>query len=200
MNSGLNSMNFIPLSQPFNNSPWYYTGSENVASIPADIVDWVLIELRTETSSITHIKTCAAFIKKDGSVVDLDGTSRLKITGTGNGNYYVIIRHRNHLAIMSSSKVIVSDNPPLYDFTTSSDKAYGNSAQSNLGGGKYGMFSGDGNINGSINNSDLNSVWKKENGKIGYYSGDFDLNAGVNIVDKNSCWKINNGKSSQVPN
>ena len=50
MNSNLNSSGYIPLSQPFNQLPWNFTGTESVTSIPnADIVDWVLIELREPT-------------------------------------------------------------------------------------------------------------------------------------------------------
>ncbi len=199
MNTSLLSSDFIPLSQPFNTSPWNYSGSETVSSIPADIVDWILLELRSEESSSSIVKTCAAFIRKDGLVVGLDGVSKVNITDVQSADYYVVIKHRNHLSIMSSSKVTLSGNPSLYDFTTSSNKAYGNNAQCSLGGGKYGMYSGDGNSNGTINNADANAIWKRENGNIGYYNGDFDLNVGVNIVDKNSHWKQNSGKSSQVP-
>jgi len=51
MNTDLNTAGVIPLSQPYNNSPWNYSGSENVGSIPnPDVVDWVLIELRDASS------------------------------------------------------------------------------------------------------------------------------------------------------
>ena len=62
------------------------------------------------------------------------------------------------------------------------------------------MYTGDGNSNGNINNSDANSVWKLQNGKLGYYDGDFDMNGGVNIVDKNEYLKKNQNTSSNVPN
>jgi len=46
MNSTLNANGHIPLSQPYNVAPWNYSGTESLASIPADIVDWVLLEFR----------------------------------------------------------------------------------------------------------------------------------------------------------
>jgi len=47
MNTYLNEQGSIPLSQPFNTSPWNYTGSETVALIPnTEVVDWVLVEIR----------------------------------------------------------------------------------------------------------------------------------------------------------
>jgi hypothetical protein len=199
MSTSLKDLSFIPLNQPYNVSPWSYTGSESVSNIPADVVDWILLELRSETSSSTRIMERAAFVKNDGSVVDLDGVSNVKLMNGTQGGYYVVVIHRNHLPIMSSDKVIISENPPLYDFTIHSGKAYGNNAQSDFGDGRFGMYSGDGNSNRTVNNADANSVWKKDNGKLGYYMGDFDLNGGVTIADKNEKWKPNNGKSSQVP-
>lgn len=196
----LNDFGYIPLNQPFNTSPWNYNGEETVNSIPEDAVDWVLLELRSGTSSSTTKAKRAAFIKTDGSIVDLNGVSKVRIKGVEAGDYYLVIRHRNHLAIMSASKITLSSNPSLYDFTTASNKAYGNGGQTSLGNGKYGMYAGDGNGNGTVNSADANNTWKQQNGNIGYHAGDYDVNGGVNIVDKNDKWKINQGKSSKVPN
>ena len=70
MNTALNVQNLIPLGQPYNVSPWNYTGTEQVGSIPnANVVDWVLVELRETTgdaSTATQDKMInrqAAFIK-----------------------------------------------------------------------------------------------------------------------------------------
>ncbi|MEJ2615247.1 MAG: Ig-like domain-containing protein [Ignavibacteriaceae bacterium] len=199
MNKYLNTSGYIPLIQPFNTSPWNYSGSEIVQSIPTDVVDWVLIELRSATNGATSLIRRAAFVKTDGTLVDLDGLSKVRITGIKPGNYYVVINQRNHLAVMSDGKVELSSNPTLYDFTTASNKAYGNGSQIKLDNGVFGMYSGDGNGNGNINKADLNSVWKQQNGQMGYYLGDYDMNGGVNISDKNIYWKTNQGTSSNVP-
>ncbi|MCD4697857.1 MAG: VCBS repeat-containing protein, partial [Bacteroidales bacterium] len=51
MNTGLNP-DHIPLSQPYNIAPWDYTGTESFVSIPnANVVDWVLVELRDTTEA-----------------------------------------------------------------------------------------------------------------------------------------------------
>ena len=50
MNTTFNDNGILPLNQPYNTAPWYYPGTESVASIPnPDIVDWVLVELRDAT-------------------------------------------------------------------------------------------------------------------------------------------------------
>ena len=50
----------------------------------------------------------AALLKSDGSVVDLDGSSQVKFKGIVPGNYYIVVRHRNHLPIMSANPVNLS--------------------------------------------------------------------------------------------
>jgi hypothetical protein len=143
MNTMLSSANRIPLTNPYNESPWNYSGSESVQTIPSGIVDWVLIELRRDTSAASAFSRRAAFIKNNGNIVDLDGTSLVSFPGVTSGNYYVIITHRNHISAMSANKISLSESSPLYDFTTSPSKAFGNDL-ADLGNGKFGMYAGDG--------------------------------------------------------
>jgi hypothetical protein len=99
----------LPLNQPFNVAPWNYTGTETVPSIPgADIVDWILVELRDAPDAIsatplTTIGSQAAFINNLGEIVDLDGINTLRFGNTVNDNLFVVIRHRNHLSVMSAN-------------------------------------------------------------------------------------------------
>ena len=197
MSTGLNSNSLIPVNQPYNQAPWSYAGNEEVSQVPANTVDWVLIELRNTTTNVSARR--AVLLRSDGRITDLDGSERIDFPGVPGGQYYVAVFHRNHLAVMSKNPLQLSDSTALYDFSDSQDKAYGNEAMKSLGNGKFGLYAADGNGNGSVNSADNNSVWKKENGSVGYEAGDFDMNGGVTIVDKNSKWKPNNGKSTQVP-
>ncbi len=109
MDANLNNQNIIPLKQPYNKAPWNYSGTEKVTDIPQNIVDWVLVELRSGISASTKIATRAAFIRNDGMIVDLDGTSDLSVYGVEEGNYYIVVHHRNHLSIMSSEPEFISE-------------------------------------------------------------------------------------------
>ncbi len=125
MGTVLNSNNLIPLSHPYSGAPWNYSGSEYVTSIPnTDVTDWVMVELR-ETSggastatSGTMIAQQAGFILNDGSMVATDGTNMMHFDVFITQNLYVVVYHRNHLAIMSSGAL--SNVGPVYswDFTT----------------------------------------------------------------------------------
>ncbi|NOX19613.1 MAG: hypothetical protein GXO87_15200 [Chlorobi bacterium] len=99
MTTFLNGGGYIPLTQPYSGAPWYYPGTESVTSIPSGVVDWVLIELRSTPTLIDE--TRAAFLKNDGTLVDLDGTSPVDFPNSSAGNYYVVIKHRNHLSVMT---------------------------------------------------------------------------------------------------
>lgn len=201
----LNFFGFLPVNQPYNIAPWYYGGTEAVTAIPnADVVDWVLVELRRTTggpeTAITDSIICreACFLMKDGKIRDTDGISDPVVSLAIKGNIFAVIRHRNHLDVMSGSPLMVTGHTLSYDFTTGG--AYnGSLAQKELAPGTWGMISSDGNGDGYINNTDKIEVWNPQSGSSGYKSGDFNLDGYVNNTDKIDYWAPNTGRSCQVP-
>jgi len=199
-------------NQPYNVPPWSYSGTETVGGPGTtffndnpDIVDWVLVELRTSTSPSPSDVRRAAFVKNNGDIVDIDGTSPAEFSGISGGDYYIVIKHRNHLAVMSANAVTLP-NVSAYDFTDAQNKAYKPTVGSpdpmaDLGGTKYGMYSGDANADGSPDAFDNNLYWMPANGLPYNYPGgaDYNLDGGVDSFDSNLFWKPNNGKATQVP-
>ncbi|MCD4735832.1 MAG: hypothetical protein K8R53_07285, partial [Bacteroidales bacterium] len=207
MNTDLNSGGYIPLSQPYNAPPWNYSGTEAVAAIPnADIVDWVLVELRDATeaslaTSQTIIAQQAAFLLKDGSVVGLNGIDAIFCASTITNNLFVVIWHRNSIGIMSAFPLTETGGIYSYDFTTGEGQVYGGgNAHKEIATGVWGMTGADGNADGQINNADKLDVWAVQAGSGGYQNGDFNLDAQVNNSDKNDVWIPNTGLGGQVPN
>jgi hypothetical protein len=198
MTTTLLSNGHIPINQPYNQLPWSYSGNESVAAIPSNVVDWILVELRTGTTSSTTVARKAAFIKSNGYIVGLDGVNPLSFNDLSAGDYYIVIRHRNHLPIMSSNPITLSMTSSLYDFTTGPDKSFGNNPVANLGNGNWGMFAGDGDLNGLINVIDYGSVGNFLF-QTGYKIGDLDLNGVINVMDYAKT-NLNLFKNSQVPN
>ncbi|MFO7891462.1 MAG: S8 family serine peptidase [bacterium] len=182
----------IPLTSPYSEDP------RSVTSIPADITDWVLIQLRSAKTGPTVISR-SAFLHKDGRIVADNGTTGQITVDISNGSYYIIIKQRNHLAVMSDETHTLSNsNATVYDFTDGLDKYEGNYAAL-LETGVYGMFAGDADGDGYITAMDKNEVWVNQNGTWGYYSGDLNLDYYVNAMDKNEMWVHNNGKWTLVP-
>jgi len=199
MSTSLNSQGFVPNNQPYSASPWNYSGDEIVLNIPGNVVDWVQVQLRTGTDSASTVATRSAFICKNGMVTDLDGYSPVSFSGIADGNYYVVIRHRNHLAVMTANPLALSADTTLYDMTTGQDKAYGSLPLVELSTGVYGIPTGDANANGQIQNDDKNDFWNNQVGQAGYKSADFNVNGQVQNDDKNDYWKQNVGKGTYVP-
>lgn len=95
MNTSIN--NSIPLQSP------YLEDQRTVTAIPADVVDWVLLELRTSENG-PAVYSKSVFLRNDGKIVGDDGTSNVNLNVSA-GDYYILIKHRNHLPIMSSGLV-----------------------------------------------------------------------------------------------
>ncbi len=206
MNTDLNPF-FIPNNQPYGVSPWSYGGGESFGAVPnADVVDWVLIELRetaggaaTATAG-TMVARQAALLLKNGDIVGTDGISNLIFGFIPSNNLYAVLWHRNHCSIMSAIPLTIGGGIYTYDFSNTAGKVYGGIlGHKMLAAGIYGMFTGDGNKDQDIDILDITGPWTTDAGSSGYYYGDFDINSQVNNFDKNDVWLPNDGKGSQVP-
>ncbi len=203
MSTTLNDNVLLPVMQPFNTSPWNYNGQEKVSSIPnPDITDWVLVELYDTTGikSGTVISEQAAFLLNNGNIAGLDGTAPLRMALEDlSGSYFVIIRHRNHLDIMSASSLNISGGVIQYDFTTDAEQAYGTGAQKEIANGIYVMYGGDINGDGFIDETDKSGNWHSEAGLAGYLPSDLNFDGEADNRDKDDIWINNKGQASQIP-
>ena len=205
MFSSLNTEGLLPLSQPYTSAPWHYAGTE---AVPAgffdenpEIVDWVLVSMRQyESIPESVVGRRAAFIRADGTIVDLDGYSPVVFPETNPGLYFAVIQHRNHLGVMSTSQLNVHTETDWYSFAQPG-RVFGTSAMQELVPGIYGLWGGDGNKDNNVTASDYLNTWLPENGTASSYSdADFDLSGQVTAFDFLTVWLLSNGQSSQVPN
>jgi hypothetical protein len=203
MNTTLKTSGLIPLTQPYNTSPFNYAGAEAVASIPTDVVDWVLIELRqastpANATSATIIKKRAAFMKKDGTIVETDGSSPVRFYNAAiTNNLYPVVRQRNHISIMAANAVTMTGGIYTYDFSTGIGQAYGGALgykQIGSSPARYGMVTGDINQDGSVYTSDFD-IWASLAGTANVYNrADLNLDGNVYTSDFDK-WATNSGIS-----
>ncbi len=205
LNTTLNAS--IPTTQTYTNNG--HAGAETVGSVPANAVDWVLVELREAGSAATALNStkvgsAAGFLMKDGTIKATDGTSNLTISLSGNtgSDFFVVIYHRNHLPIMSASAISESSSVYTIDFTGASENTHqGMAGLASLSGSKFGMLAGDADGDGDVDATDL-TTWRDQNGDPFSYNstnGDFNLDGEINAVDRNDFQQKNNSKTSQVP-
>lgn len=185
MSQILNTNHLVPASQPYYNAPWNYSGRDCVASIPADMVDWVLLELRDAADNNVLIEQKAALLLTNGWIVD-DGQDGVFFSNAiENNSYYVVVRHRNHLDIMSSVAVPLPNMNP-YDFSNDPSYVMGGAAQvADTGDGKYTMITGDMNGDGIITVSDYNWYINEVSLINKYLDADCNLDRVVTVADFN---------------
>jgi hypothetical protein len=159
------NLNVNALSQPYNIAAFgNYAGTETVSNgffaataDTTDIIDWVLVEIKNSSNSL--IARRAAFIREDGYIVDLDGTSPVRLSGLATDSYHITIRHRNHLGISTQNMTAINARalgiasaPGLnFDFTSAPDAdIFGTSSAYKIAGGKNVMVGGNANSNNNV--------------------------------------------------
>lgn len=175
MTTTLNTSGYIPTTAPYSEDP------RTVFSIPTNVTDWVLVQLRS-TPTGSPLVSKSVFLRNDGRLVADDGTTEEISLSVPPGTYYIIIKHRNHLAVMSATGVILNGtSATLYDFTTGSGQFYGTGGAKELESGVWGMIVGDVNNTGHISASDRNTVQNATGS--GYLVEDLNLDGEISILD-----------------
>ena len=189
----------IPLTSP------YTEDARTIDSVPEDITDWMLVQLRLTAEDTNAVASKSVFLRNDGRIVGDDGTTEYTKIEADSGNYFIVVKHRNHLAVMSDEvHTLGASSSTLYDFTVSDsdtcDRYFGNDAKV-LETGVYGMYTGDINQDGEITTSDYTRWYNQARiGACGYNTCDINLDKDVTTTDytkwyNNACI----GASSHVP-
>ncbi len=191
----------LPATQPYNREPWNYAGKDSVTTYDADVVDWVLVSLRTAPDSTKPVFRGAGLLRSDGRVTMVTACPVLAT----DKSYYAVVEHRNHLGVMSPSALSMSGGKLGYDFTK--QQSYVKTDPPTAGqlqvGGKFMMFAADAAKSPKVQNFDINyndsNLWRSESGLFDrYLRGDFNLDADVNFADQ-LFWKKNTGSYSGIP-
>lgn len=202
MTDNLRRQGLIPVTQPYAPAPLRYSGSETLNPTLATvegkdaIVDWMLVDLRDALQPSKILATRAAMLQRDGDLVDAQtGSPNLAFRDMQAGDYFVSVRHRNHLGVMSAAKIRLTDAATLVDFTAKATATYGSFAR--LEAGQIALlWAGDANQdqkligNGPYNDTNLvlgNVLTDKQNNQansnyrlLGYLSSDLNMD-GVSL-------------------
>jgi hypothetical protein len=209
---------------PFNKPQLGEAGGETVSQSVLNvtghdaIVDWVYLELRSSSISGVVLSTKRALLQRDGDIVsNIDGTSPVFFANRTPGNYYVSIKHRNHLGVMSLNTLnLGSCNAASIDFTTSDSvftmSSILNPARKTIGSVRA-MWSGDANTNKNVKYNGLSNdkevvmnavgLLNLNNIVNGYRIEDINLDSKVkyNGIDNDRALLLNNvgvGTSNNV--
>ena len=154
MRDDLRKKLYLPYEEPYTEIPGLVHagtgGGETVnPTVFADfgdnsIVDWVFMELRSAMDSTSVVATRSVLLQKDGDIVDIDGVSPVEFL-VPEAHYYVTVKHRNHLGVMTAEPILLTTGAPtVIDFTNPDTPTYGNHAQT-LIDGKQMLWGGNAN-------------------------------------------------------
>ncbi len=195
MHTDLRADNLVPLLQPYSRPPWDYAGTERLVRLdlmPMDVVDWVLLEVRDASNVDLVLETKAALLLNNGNLVSAvhpaaTGVPFFNIT-EGQA-YKLVIRHRNHIDLLSANTVTLPNTVP-YNFAQPNQVQGGNVQLNNLGDGNFSMIGGDFTGDGVITVTDFN-LFVNQSSMVNVYSpADCNLDSNVTVSDFN-CYKIN---------
>jgi len=166
MSDSLRIQGNIPLVEPYTASPYNkpVIGAPALEAVPASvlsitgsqaIVDWIFIEMRSASNPSTILATKRALLRRDGTIVShTDGVSPVSFSSLGNGNYFVSVKHRNHLGVMSANPLaMITGTPSTVNFAVAgSVYVYPTimNAPRKLVGSVYTLWSGDANTNKNV--------------------------------------------------
>ena len=175
------------------------------------IVDWVFVELRHKDDSTQVIAARSGLLQRDGDVVDLDGYSPLAFEGVNVDSFYIVVRHRLHLGVMSNKVAskyafdFTAANANIFDFGTRLNNGYdytGLAQNKEVKTGYQAMWAGDFNADGKIKftnpDDDINYLFydvfihpenllgnANFNYAYGYYQGDINMNGKIKFDNPN---------------
>ncbi len=159
----------------------YVADSMKVAAIPPNVVDWALLEVRDTNRK--SVASASVFLDPLGQILDWRGNPGVQLNIAA-GDYYLTVRHRNHLAAMTAGPVAFTNTVVSYDFTTSADKYLGGTnACVELEPGLWGLRAGDADGDGRITPVDREIV-RRQKGMTGYLQGDLNLDGKVDGGDQ----------------
>lgn len=191
MNDALRAQDLIPLNSPYAGTTESINSNVLTTTGNNAIVDWILVQLRSEFDNTEVLYQRAALLQRDGDIVDVDGNSPVSFDEAAEGNYYVVVKHRNHMGCISFSTYALSSTATYLDFTATSMSVYGSNSRTELKSGVWGLYGADVDGSGNINASDRSMTWNDRN-KNGYLNSDCNLDGATNAYDRSATWNNRN--------
>lgn len=169
----VNGVALLPTTNPYGVDGSY--DQINDPSGPAGaVVDWVLLELREAANPLNILAKGAFLLKPDGTIVDPEGNASLSFgAALEQVPMHLVVRHRNHLALISPVISTFVNDILVHDFSAGLDRAHnpgGDPDQMVEVNGAWTMISGDANTlqDLTIDNIDRSLVY------IDFLGGEFD--------------------------
>ena len=175
----------LPTTDPYRGNVTY-AGINNVVTAGA-VVDWIQVEIWSVNMGAyakVILDEKALLLRPDGTILDING-QKPKFKAQS-GAVRIIIKHRNHLGVMSNEITSFTGGSVGYDFTTDVNKAVAGSGAAMVKvGDKWCLWAGDTNMDGAINAIDnmvlVNNFTSMKEDE--YSVADLNMDGAANMID-----------------
>ena len=143
---------------------------------PTNVADTIIVEL--------HNSSNQALAYSSIGLLSTSGLANVIFPAAAiGGSYYVVVSHRNSIAIWSATPVTIAVNGTSYNFANSASQAAGSNL-ADMGSGVFAMYTGDINQDGSIDFNDYPGLdIASSAGVLGYDVNDLNGDASVDFND-----------------
>jgi hypothetical protein len=159
MSDALRAAGHLPTSEPYTGLGHTFVGGGGesitapVLAVTGNnaIVDWVVVEVRSNATPTTVLASRAALLQRDGDVVGTNGTSPLTFS-LATGTYRIAMLHRNHLGAMTLNGVALSNAATTVDLSATGTATLGTEARRSISGTfpTQALWAGDVNFDGIL--------------------------------------------------
>ncbi|MFT4534840.1 MAG: hypothetical protein ACJA1A_001858 [Saprospiraceae bacterium] len=136
------------------------------------VTDWVSVELRSKADNTLILAQRAGLVQRDGDVMDLNGESGLRFKGVDVDDYFVVVRHRNHLGAMTATSQSPEKLADLVDFTLAATGFF------DFGAGKN-IYDYTGLSQSPLSGSPASN----KTGYLALWGGDFDADSKIKFTN-----------------
>jgi hypothetical protein len=195
MRDELRGAGLLPGLEPYTALGYVHAGAGGGEMLPplrlgalgdTAVVDWVVLELRDQAAPAMVLHSVSALLQRDGTVVDVRGG--VPWVAAPYGDYYVALRHRNHLGVMTAGPVALGPAPTVVDFTDPGTDTWGTDARMAIGGVRL-LWPGDAIRDGRLKYTgaanDRDFILQATGGELptatveGYQAGDVNMDGTV---------------------
>lgn len=197
MGDELNTQGLLPLTDPYGDLGYPHPGGnfgDGQLQMPegltrsASVVDRIVVELRKAADPTKVVATRHIWLQRDGTLVDMGGSPRIRFTAPA-GDYYVAVRHRNHLGTMTATPVTIGGPGTVsVDFSSPATATYGTEARK-VADGVALLWSGDVTFSGTVSYTgpanDRDRILQRVGGEVptttvtGYFNEDVNMDGVV---------------------
>ncbi len=203
MRDGLRTAGLVPLTEPYTAAGYAHVGGGGetttapvLATTGANaVVDWVVVELRNAANPAQVVATRSALVQRDSDIMMADGSTNLTFSMPA-ASYYVAVRHRNHLGIMTATALSLGSAATAIDLGLPATAVYGGAGAANNAAGKRVLCAGDVWHDGQLlytgENNDRDRILQRVGGTVptatvnGYHPEDANMDGQVRYTGENN--------------